>query len=368
MRFLLNACWDEPMPTFSADSLRALVAACLGRVGVPQGDAALTARLMVEANLTGHDTHGVRQLPRYVGLIEAGVIAADTPATVVREGPTTAVLDAHHGLGYVGATRATELAIAKCRETRLAAVGVRNLNHVGRVGAYPEMIAAAGLVGLVTVNAQARGIIVAPFGGRARRLGTNPIAAAFPHPTGPPILLDFATSTVAGNKIRQAHSRGQPVGEGWLMLEDGTPTSDPADYLEGRAMLLPLGSGRGGGGQGHKGYALAVLVDLLSGVLAGAGTAPTPQRDLNNGTFVLCIDPEAFLARADYDREVAALADYLRATPVAPGAPSVEVPGDYEARHRQARLRDGIALEPPVWEDVAACAAHLGVEPPAPLA
>ena len=350
------------MPRYSAEALRGLIAASLETVRVPGDEAALTARLMVEANLTGHDTHGARQLPRYVGLIEDGKIAPGVPTDTVRESPTTAVLDANYNLGFVGASRATALAIEKCRQTGLAAVGVRNLNHVGRVGAYPEMIAAAGLVGLVTVNAQSRGILVAPFGGLAARMGTNPFGAGFPNPAGPPIILDFATSAVAANKIRQAHSRGKSAGEGWMQRPDGTPTLDPTDFLEGLAVMLPLGRG-----QGHKGYALAVMVDLLSGVLAGSGTAVSQQKDLNNGTFVICIDPEAFCDRADYDRDVTALVEHLHASPVAEGAPGVMLPGEYEAHHRAEREIAGIELEPPVWEDIAACAHRLGVALPESL-
>jgi uncharacterized oxidoreductase len=350
------------MPTFSADQLRTLTRDCLQAVAVPPAEAELTARLMVEANLTGHDTHGVRQAPRYVGLIEQGVIAAGAPVEVVRETPTTAVLDAHFNLGFVGATRAAELAIAKCRAMKLSAVGVRNLNHVGRVGAYPELVAAAGLIALVFVNGQGRGVLVTPFGGLAPRLGTNPVGAAFPNPKGPPILLDFATSAVAANKVRQVKSRGQPAGAGWLVRPDGTPTTEPQDFIDGAAMLLPLG-----GGQGHKGYALGVMVDLLSGVLAGSGTAMTKPRDLNNGTFIICIDPEVFLERSEYEAQVSAYVDYLHDTPTRPGDPPVQVPGEFEARNRAARLEAGIALEPTVWDDVAACARRLGVTVPEPL-
>jgi LDH2 family malate/lactate/ureidoglycolate dehydrogenase len=349
------------MPILTADQLRSVTAGCFRAVHVPDADAALTARLLVEANLTGHDTHGVRQVSRYVGLIEQGVIQAGAPVTVVRETPATAVLDGHDSLGFVAATRAAELAIAKCRATGLSAVGVRNLNHVGRVGAYPEMVAAAGLIGLVTVNGQGRGVLVTPFGGLARRIGTNPLGAAFPNPHGAPILLDFATSAVAANKVRQVRSRGKPAGEGWIVRKDGTPSTEPGDFLDGDAMLLPLG-----GGQGHKGYALGVMVDLLSGVLAGSGTAMTKPRDLNNGTFLICIDPDVFLERADYEAQVGAYVDYLHATPTAPGAPPVMIPGEYEARNRAARNEAGIELEPPVWDDLAACAQQHGVPVPQP--
>jgi uncharacterized oxidoreductase len=348
------------MPTFAAAELRTLIAQCFVKVAVPADEAELTARLMVEANLTGHDTHGARQTPRYVELIEKGLIKAGAPLTVVNETPTTAVLDGHHNLGYVVASKATELAIAKARKTHLSAVGVRNLNHVGRVGAYPEMIAAAGLVGIVTVNAQSkRGSLVTPFGGLAARIGTNPMGAGFPNPAGDPVILDLATSAVAANKIRQAKSRGKRTGEGWMVLKDGTPTTDPTDFMEGRALMLPLGLN-----QGHKGYALAVMVDILSGILAGSGTPLHPSPDLNNGTFIICIDPDAFVARGEYEKHVREYIDYLHATPTAPGAPPVQVPGDYEARNRRQRLKDGIEIEPPVWEDLRKCAERLGVAAP----
>jgi LDH2 family malate/lactate/ureidoglycolate dehydrogenase len=349
------------MPIFTAEQLRQVVQGCLQAVAVPEEEAALTARLMVEANLTGHDTHGARQTARYVDLIEKGLIAPGAPVTVERETPATAVLDAHFNLGYVGASRATELAIAKCRQFAVSAVGVRNLNHVGRIGAYVEQVAAAGLVGLVYVNAQGRGSLVTPFGGLASRIGTNPLGAAFPNPKGAPILLDFATSAVAANKLRQVHSRGLRAGPGWILRRDGTPSDDPQDFLDGNALLLPLG-----GAQGHKGYALGVMVDLMGGVLAGAGTAESPSRDLNNGTFLICLDPEAFLGRSEYEAQVAAYVDYLHATPTAPGAPPVLLPGEFEARNRAARLEGGIELESPVWAELAACAERLGVPMPLP--
>lgn len=352
------------MPTFSPADLRSLIADCFMKVAVPRNDAEQTARLMVEANLTGHDTHGVRQTPRYVELIEKGLIQAGAPLTVINETPTTALLDGHNNLGYVAASRATEKAIEMAKKTRLSAVAIRNLNHVGRVGAYPEMIAAAGFVGLVFVNAQSvRGSQVTPFGGLAARLGTNPMAAGFPNPQGEPVLLDFATSAVAANKIRQAKSRGKQMGDGIMILKDGTPTNDPDDFIGGKALMLPLG-----GEQGHKGYALSVMVDILSGILAGSGTTLHPSADLNNGTFIICIDPEAFTARGQYEKDVTEYVDYLRATPTVPGKPPVQVPGDYEARNRRQRQKDGITVEPSVWEDVSKCAQRLGVGIPVPAA
>ena len=350
------------MPTFSDQVLRDFSAQCFAAAGFPPSEAELIARLLVEANLKGHETHGVRQIPRYLELVRDGNVKAGAPVTIVQETPTTAVLDAHYTLGFVGAAKAVEVGLDKARQMRLAAVGVRNLNHVGRVGAYTEMIAAEGFVGIAAVNAQSRGIQVAPFNAALRRLGTNPLSAAFPLPNGPPVLLDFATSAVAANKVRQADSRGQALAPGLVTLPDGTSTSDPQALLSGDGALLPLGQD-----QGHKGYGLAVMVDILAGILAGSGTALSPQKDLNNGTFLIIIDPNAFLARESYNQQILDLTTYLRSTPPAPGKPAVEVPGDFESRHRALRKKNGIELEAPVWREIEAAAKAVGVAAPMPL-
>lgn len=347
------------MPRFKPETLRTALALAFEALGFGADDAALIARLLVLSNLCGHDTHGARLLPRYVQWVADGHIVPGAPVTVVQETPTTAVLDGHFTLGFVAATRAVELAMDKARTHHVSAVGVRNLSHVGRAGAYPEMAAAAGLVCLAFVNAQGWGRLAAPFGGITRRVGTNPIAAAFPNPDGDPILLDFATSAVAANKIRLAAERGVETGRGWMIDERGAPSTDPADFLEQAGSILPLG-----GDQGHKGFGLAVLVDLLGGILAGAGTAAADTHTLNNGTFYVVIDPAAFLPADDLARQVRGLADYLHQSPTRPGAPPVELPGEYEARHRHAREREGIPIDAGSWGAVESALADLGVAVP----
>ncbi|HUJ75302.1 MAG TPA: Ldh family oxidoreductase, partial [bacterium] len=238
---------------------------------------------------------------------------------------------------------------------------VRNLDHVGRVGAYPEMAAAQGFVCLAYVNAQGRGKSVAPFGGLGRLLGTNPMAAAFPSPRGAPILLDFATSSVAANKIRVAHTRGKPAGEGWIVDDEGQPTRDPQVFIEGKGNMLPLG-----GEQGHKGFGLAVMVDLLGGVLAGAGCANSQWEELNNGTFFIVINPRAFVSQERYDQQVGDLMDYLHAARRPAGKPPVMLPGEFEQRNREQRTRDGFEVEDAIWESIQKAAAAIGVGAPLP--
>jgi len=350
------------MPLLHAPEIRAFAGECFARAGFPRPEADLIARLLVEANLTGHETHGIRQLPRYLKAARSGEIVAGAPVTVLQETPATALLDAHHTLGFVGATRAVELAVAKARETRVAAVAVRNLNHVGRVGAYPEMAAAQGFVCLAFTNAQGSGKSVAPFGGMGRLVGTNPLAAAFPSSHGFPILLDFATSATAANKIRVAFTRGKPTGPGWLVDDRGHPTSDPKVFMDGHGSQVPLG-----GEQGHKGFGLAVMVDILGGILAGSGAAPAPTTVLNNGTFLVCIDPSAFVAKDHYERQLGELIDYLHAAPPAPGKAGVILPGEYEHRNRLKHSREGFEVEEEIWRSIVEAARTVQVPPP-PLA
>lgn len=350
------------MPLLRAPEIRDFAGRCFAQAGFPEDEAQLIARLLVEANLTGHETHGIRQIPRYLKAVRSGEVNAGAPVTVLQETPATALLDAHRTLGFVGATKAVELAIAKARETKVAAVAVRNLNHVGRVGAYPEMAAAQGLVCLAFTNAQGAGKSVAPFGGLGRWIGTNPLAAAFPGPRGFPILLDFATSATAANKIRVAHTRGKPTGPGWIVDERGQATTDPKVFMDGRGNQLPLG-----GDQGHKGFGLAVMVDILGGILAGAGAANAPTTVLNNGTFLICIDPAAFVAGDDYARALGDLIDYLHAAPPAPGKSGVILPGEYEHRNRVRQSRDGFEVEEEIWRSIVEAAQAVHVQAPAPL-
>jgi uncharacterized oxidoreductase len=350
------------MPLLHAPEIRAFTSECFAQAGFPKAEADLIARLLVEANLTGHETHGIRQIPRYLKAAHTGEVKAGAPVTVLQETPATALLDAHYTLGFVGATQAVELAIAKARETKVAAVAVRNLNHVGRVGAYPEMAAAQGFVCLAYTNAQGAGKSVAPFGGLGRLVGTNPMAAAFPGTGGFPILLDFATSATAANKIRVAHTRGKPTGPGWIVDDRGTPTTDPKVFMDGKGSQVPLG-----GEQGHKGFGLAVMVDILGGILAGAGAAPAPTTVLNNGTFLICIDPDAFVAKDQYARQLTELIDYLHAAPPAPGKPGVILPGEYEHRNRLRHTEHGFEVEEEIWRAIVEAARAVHVQAPAPV-
>ena len=343
------------MPTFATPDLQRLTEEVFRAVGFPREEAATIADIMVQANLAGHDSHGVIHIPGYVGRIRSGHVRPGAAVETVHETSTTAVLDGHFTMGHVAASKAMQLAISKAREHAIAAVGVHNLNHIGRLGAYPLMAAETGMGAIVTASAGGAGKLVTPFLGMQPRLATNPIAIAFPNPAGAPLLLDMATSAAAAGKIRLMLNRGHETGTGRIINKDGQPTRDPADFYAG-GMALPLG-----GDQGHKGYGLAVMVEVLSGILARTGTAAKDRQDLNNGTFMIVIDITAFLPLEQFHAEMAELVDYLHDTLPAPGQEGVLVPGEYEARNEAARRRDGIPVEDETWRQICDTVEELGI-------
>ena len=351
------------MPVVTADVLRNLAEECFMAAGCTQADAREIAWLIVLSNLRGHDSHGVRQIPRYLENIRKGATMAKAEMTIISETPSTALLDANRSVGHLGAARAMGMAISKAREMKISAVGVRNLDHIGRIGAYPEMAVDAGMVGLCFTATLGPASIVTPFGGIQGRYATNPISAGFPIPDGEPILLDFATSVVAANKIKQAFDRGKESGEGWTIDTQGNATRDPKAFIDREATLLPLG-----GEQGYKGYGLAIMVEILAGILTGEGTFATLQdrEKTNNVSFMIVIDPEGFVTRDFYNREIRALTEYLHATTVRPGDPPVMLPGEYEDNHQRQREAGGIEIEAPVWEAICEAAKKLQVPLPTP--
>ncbi len=332
------------MVIVQAPQLEAFITQMFVAVGVPFEEAGVCGRIMVGSNVCGHPSHGVRQTGRYLGLIRQGLITPGRGMEVERETPAMARLNANRSLGHVAAWRAIDIALKKAKKLGLAAVSVRNLNHVGRVGAYAERMVDEGMAGLLFVNSQTPQ--VAPFGGAEVRYGTNPISAGLPNPSGDPIILDFATSAVAANKVHQASTHQQPTGLGWIALNNsGEPTTNAESFKQKEAFLLPLG-----GAQGHKGYALGVLVDILCGILGGSGAAHRLGATLDNGMFMVCIDPWAFVDKAEYIQELGMLSAHIQSAKPLPNGAGVSMPGAYEAENRRKNLKQGVEIEPPIWE------------------
>jgi uncharacterized oxidoreductase len=343
------------MPTVTAERLHRLAVALYEAAGVSTADARVVADHHVEANLAGHDSHGIHLLPTYLERIQKGHIVPGAPIEILDETPTTARVDGHWGFGQVVSTRAMELCIDKARRQKVAIVSVFRQSHVGRLGDYPLMAARAGLVGLMMCDSGQAPKQVAPFGGREARLGTNPLSIAFPSDLEAPVLVDMATSAAAGNKVVVALARGEPIPLGWLLDREGRPTTDPSHYRTGGA-LLPLG-----GPQGYKGTGLSFTVETLAAILPGLGFGVDPQGRHNDGAFLLAFDPGAFRPLAEFKAEVAAFARYVKATPPAEGFTEVLYPGEIEHRTAECRRRDGIPVEDDTWNRLATLARAAGM-------
>ena len=359
-----------PTVTVPLDGLRPYVAAIFRAAGCDEGEAGRIAFHLSSANLAGHDSHGVIRVPRYVQWLHDGRVRAGQQPTVVAESATHAVVDGNLGFGQTIGPITVDLGIAKARASGLAVITLRNSGHVGRIGDWAERAAGQGLVSIHFVNV-GLGEIVAPFGGTERRFGTNPMCIGVPQPDGPPLLLDFATSIVAEGKVLVASNGGKPIPGDALVTADGRMSDNPADFygpIEGTHVRDP-GNGTGAlrAFGDHKGSAIAFMCEILAGCFAGSPTAgPIPgakRGGIVNGMLSIYLDPGHFGAArfAETARDFAA---YVRATrPTAEGG-EVLVPGDAEARTREARTRDGIPLQENTWAAIQATADALGVSRP----
>lgn len=342
------------MPSIAAETLERVTRDIFVAWKVPPDDAAFIAAQLVRANLRGHDSHGVIRIPQYVASIKEGSTNPTPSVRTVVDTPVMAVLDGDQGFGQVVARWGMDLAIAKAKAQGLSAVALRNTNHVGRLADYAETAAGHGLIGLLWVNAPG-GLNVAPWGGAARRLGTNPHAVAVPGPGGTVAMShDFATSVVAEGKLRVKFNRGERCAPGVMLNGRGEPSTDPREYYtDPPGSLLTAGE--------HKGYGLALAVEILAGILSGTGAASAAKRPLRNGTLMICLDPARFLPLGDFTAQVSALFDFVRDAPLAAGAKEILIPGEPEARLMRDRGAGGIPIEDETWRQIRACAVERGV-------
>jgi LDH2 family malate/lactate/ureidoglycolate dehydrogenase len=346
------------MPVVRAEDLHELIAAVFEAVETPPGRAAMVAEHLVAANLAGHDSHGAIRVPGYVDLIERGDIVPGAPIEVVRETDCTGVVDGHWGLGFAVTDRAVDLAVAKARSTGVAAVTVRRQSHIGRLGWYAARAAGTGMIALVLADSGRAPKVVAPLGGRERRLGTNPISIAVPSDLGVPVVLDMATSAVAQGKVRIAKARGEVLPSDCIVDDRGELTRDPSALgeYEGGA-LLPFG-----GDQAHKGYGLAFMVEVFAGLLTGIGFSHDPEALVNDGAFVAVFAVDRFQELAGFGAGVADFVAYLKDTELAAGATEILYPGEIEGRTEERRRADGIPIEATTWDRLVATATRLNVE------
>jgi uncharacterized oxidoreductase len=332
--------------------------------GATQQEAEIVGRSLVDANLYGHDSHGVMRIPSYLQALAQQETISEAPFTVLHESPSHLVADGNWGFGRVQCGRLTELLIAKAQQTGVGVGTLIHSSHIGRLGEYCEMAAEQNLVSLMMANTHGATRRVAPPGGKAPRLGTNPLALGAPAEDGP-LILDFSTSATAEGKVRVKRIAGQPCPEGWLLDSEGRPTTDPnALYADPPGTILPMG----GAQAFFKGFGLALMIDLFAGALTGGLCArEVPLTPKGNGVFLLLASPEHFGGAEHYRREVTQLADYVRSCPRTSGVDEILLPGDPERRCRKERLAAGIPLDEENWSCLLDLALHLTLPPPASL-
>lgn len=345
--------------TLQAEELRAQVAAVLRAAGSSGQESRTVAANLVLANLSGHDSHGVGMLPRYVDAVLEGGLKPNAEAAVTLDSGSLLALDGQRGYGQVVGEQAMALAMARARETGSCIMALANAHHLGRIGHFAEMAVAQGLVAVHFVNVLSRPV-VAPWGGGDGRFGTNPFCVGVPLQGQQPFVLDFATSRVAQGKMRVAHNEGRTAEPGYLIDDQGRPTTDPGVVVVPQASglfgaLLPFGE--------HKGYGMAIACELLGGALTGSGTwhrQPDAARAVVNGMLTILIEPGKLGTHAVFEQEALAFVQWLKQSPAAPGFDGVRIAGEPERQARVQRERDGIALDEQTWAEIRACAAKVG--------
>jgi uncharacterized oxidoreductase len=347
------------MPNLSAQQLESFAREILVAGGVQEDEADVIAESLVGANLRGHDSHGVMRIPYYLEFLRDDISRTGEELSVIKESPAHLVVDANWGFGQVQARRLTERLIAKARKIGIGVGTMIHCSHIGRLGEYCEMAADQGLVAMMMVNTHGHARRIAPPGGKRRRLGTNPLAIASPH-EGSPLVLDIGTSATAEGKVRVKKIAGEPCPEGWIIDEEGRPTTDPNAIYDEEGTILPMG-----GAQAYKGFGLGLMVEILTGALSGGDVVrEKPTGHSGNCVFMLVLDPEHFGGAAHFATEVKDLAAFVRSCPTIDADDEILLPGDPEQRTMAARRETGIVIDEGNWRPLVELAESLGVTPP----
>jgi LDH2 family malate/lactate/ureidoglycolate dehydrogenase len=341
----------------SPDLLLDFGAAVYGRLGMTGADARLAADTLVQADLWGHQSHGVMRLSWYAARLMVGVCDPRAVPELIVDAGAIAVLDGKEGMGQVVATKAAEEAIRRAKAHGVGAVGVRNSNHFGTAMYYTLMAVRSGCVGFLATNASPS---MAPWGGRKKVIGNNPWSWAAPAGSHAPMVLDIANTSVARGKIYLAKQKGLPIPEGWAVTADGAPTTDPSAAIDG--IILPMAQ--------HKGYAISVIMDMLSGVLTGSAFATgvsgpyQAQRRSGAGHMMIALDIAAMQPLAKFGERMDRYIAELKAVPLAPGFNEVLYPGEIEARNDRLNRETGLLLTEDTIADIRKLAESLNLQPP----
>jgi uncharacterized oxidoreductase len=349
-----------------ADDLTRLVHDIFHAEGCSDAESGRIALYLVRANLSGHDSHGVIRVPRYVAWERSGEFVKNQTAEIVTENDAMAVVDGRFGFGQSIGPEAVQIGMRKAAKTGVAIVALKSSGHLGRIGEWAEMAAEAGLVSVHFVNV-AGSQLVAPFGGVDRRISTAPFAIGFPLKGAEPTILDFATSAVAEGKVLVAARGGKKLPAGSLIEPDGRVTADPrtlyGEWGEDEAPDARKGQGAIRAFGEHKGSGLAFMCELLAGAFTGSGTAGPGERRFANGMLSFYMAPSVFGTDESYAAEAQRYIDYFKSSrPATPGG-EVLVPGEPERRTRAERLANGVPLPDDAWRAICDTARMVGVDP-----
>ena len=321
--------------TIAVDELTARVARVFERLDLPDEDARIVAEHLVEADLRGVHSHGVIRVPTYAGQLRAGTTNPRPNIRVVEDNGGQVVMDGDDAMGHLAAFRANQVAIERGREHGMAGVALRRSTHCGAMAYYAMRARQAGLIGLAITNA---GMNMTPTGGTGKIIGNNPFAMAVPTTREWPMVLDMATSVVAGGKLDVARSKGEPIPLGWARDAQGNPTTDPVAARGGS--LEPLG--------GPKGYGMAVMLDVLAGVLSGGrfgGMLGDEGDRRSSSQFFLTLAVDRYMPLDQFTARMDEVIDQIHASPKSPGVTRIYVAGEIEHELQSRRLRDGLPLE-----------------------
>ncbi len=348
------------MITIAAQPLTQFAEALLRAVNVPEGEAGRCARSLVDANLVGYDSHGIMRIPFYIQMIENGEIDLSAQIETVRQSPTSVVANANWVLGQSAGFWLADQLIEKAKTSGMAIGTMYRAGHIGRLGEYCELAAQQGLVSQVMVNTHGAICRVAPPGGKEPRLGTNPIAFGVPN-GDEPLILDFSTSATAEGKVRVKSIAGEQCPEGWLVDNEGLPTTDPNSlYADPPGSILPFG-----GEQMYKGFGLGLMVDIFSGALSGGlCSRAVAETQKGNCVFMQMINPEHFGGAEHFATEVTKLSEFIKGCPTVSESYQILLPGDSERRVRQHKLESGLRFDPSNWQKLVDLGTRLGVEVP----
>lgn len=338
-----------PTTRFSAEELGAMATDVLVGMGAPRPTAALVATSLALSNLVGHDSHGVVRLLQYSDWVKAGQIQPTADPQLGRARGAVAMVDGAWGFGQPAAQLATTVATDLARDHGIGAVAISSCNHIGRMGEYVASIAGHGQFGIAFANS---GPVVAPYGGVGRVMGTNPFAWAAPLREGA-VVLDFATSKVAEGKLKIAMAEGHGAPPGAIVDAAGRPTTDPADFYNGGA-LLPFGE--------HKGSGLSMLIELTAGLVSGMGTSCDPDYLGGNGTLILAVDIDAFVEMERYLQQAEVFCREAKRIGAGPEGVDVLLPGELEVRTLQVRQHGGVVVPEDIRRQVTALADELSVD------